>query len=520
MSLLRRSLYVRMFATVAIFTVVVVAFGLFTVHTLSQVRIGGPIYSRIIMGKDIVADILPPPAYIVESYLLAFQLANTESPAERDAYLARLKVTEQEFHDRQRHWRTTLDESSMKSVLVIESAREAEAFFAIIHDKFLPLVHAGDLAGARQLVLTTMNEVYVRHRKAIDEVVRLATQFSADNEETATITLREGYIGELVVGITGLVLGTALSLVTIRRLYRSLHTLSSTLETVAGHVAVASGQVSATSQTLSDGAGSQAASLEETSASLVELNATTRHNSDHAAAAKATTTLARRSADEGAHQMEAMVKAMDAIKTASAEIAKIIKTIDEIAFQTNLLALNAAVEAARAGEAGAGFAVVADEVRALAQRCSLAARETAEKIEHSVVSSGQGTALSASVAQLFATIQQQIRQVDDLVAQIATASHEQSQGLSQVTEAVSSMDQVTQQTAAHAHDCATTSLAFNSESQALMEAVQNLRQLVHGQSATDAVSALDRGRPPTANGRNAVRGRDPSRHASEVAQAA
>src|SRR5688572_1553500 len=291
MSLLRRSLYVRLFATVVIFTIVLVTFGLFTAHTLSQVRIGGPIYSRIIMGKDIVADILPPPAYIVESYLLAYQLANTESPAERAAYLARLKVTEQEFHDRQLHWRTTLDESAMKSVLVDQSAREAEAFFAIVHDHFLPLVHAGDLAGARQLVGTKMNELYVRHRQAIDEVVRLATQFSADNEKDATTTLREGYIGELVVGIAGLVLGTAFSLFTIRRLYRSLHALNGKLETVAGNIAAASGKVSTTSQTLADGATSQAASLEETSASLVELNATTRHNAEHAVAAKATTAL-------------------------------------------------------------------------------------------------------------------------------------------------------------------------------------------------------------------------------------
>jgi methyl-accepting chemotaxis protein len=218
--------------------------------------------------------------------------------------------------------------------------------------------------------------------------------------------------------------------------------------------------------------------------------------------------------------MAAMVKAMDAIKTASAEIAKIIKTIDEIAFQTNLLALNAAVEAARAGDAGAGFAVVAEEVRALAQRCSVAARETAAKIDHSVVSSGQGTALSASVAQLFATIQEQIRQVDDLVAQIATASHEQSQGLTQVTGAVSSMDHVTQQTAAHAHDCATTSLAFNSESQALMAAVQNLRQLVYGRSATGAAAPLDQAPPPKINSQNSAGARDPSQPAREVAHAA
>jgi methyl-accepting chemotaxis protein len=139
-------------------------------------------------------------------------------------------------------------------------------------------------------------------------------------------------------------------------------------------------QIAGSGQALASGASQQAASLEETSASLEEMAGMTKRNAESAQNAKALAGQARVVVDNGAANMKQMSAAMDAIKTSSGEIAKIIKTIDEIAFQTNILALNAAVEAARAGEAGMGFAVVAEEVRALAQRSAQAARETADKI--------------------------------------------------------------------------------------------------------------------------------------------
>ena len=136
-------------------------------------------------------------------------------------------------------------------------------------------------------------------------------------------------------------------------------------------------------------------------------------------------------------EMQAMSSAMNDIKSSSDDIAKIIKTIDEIAFQTNILALNAAVEAARAGEAGAGFAVVADEVRNLAQRCAQAAKETASKIEDSVQKSTNGVEISAKVAISLQEIVSKTRQVDELAGEVATTSVEQSQGIEQVNTAVS-----------------------------------------------------------------------------------
>ncbi|MFI5337216.1 MAG: methyl-accepting chemotaxis protein, partial [Opitutales bacterium] len=478
-----------MSAVIAIFSIVLTGFGLYSAHTRAQVQIGGPYYTQIALGKDLVADILPPPAYIIEAYLLCYEAANTGSAAERTQALARLEQAEKEFHERQQVWRDALPESRMKAALVVDSAQEAEAFFKIVHTGFLPAVGAGDFDSARRLASGEMHAAYARHRHFIDEVVTLANQFNTDRENEATTVVHRGMIWETAIGVTGLLLGLLLGIGIIRGLGTTLRTLTVTLSNGAGQIASAAGQVSASSQSLAEGASEQAASLEETSASLEEMSSMTKRNAESSRQAHELAAQNRAVADTCVADMEQMKLAMDALRTSSGDISKIIKTIDEIAFQTNILALNAAVEAARAGEAGAGFAVVADEVRSLAQRAALSAKETASKIEIAVAKSEDGVSISGKVSASLGQIVGKARQIDTLVAEIATASQEQSAGIGQVNQAISQMDHVTQSNASGAEETAAAAEELNSQSQCLEEAVASLQRLVDGSAHAPARTA-------------------------------
>lgn len=244
--------------------------------------------------------------------------------------------------------------------------------------------------------------------------------------------------------------------------------------------AAAAAQISKSSQGLAEGATEQAATLEETSASLEEISGMTKRNAETANTAQTLANETRRAAETGAQGMGEMNNAMQQIEAAGGNIAKIVKTIDEIAFQTNILALNAAVEAARAGEAGMGFAVVAEEVRALAQRSAMAARETAEKIEDSIQKSAQGGVICAKVEGNLKDILTKVRKMDELVAEIATASREQNQGVGQVNTAITEMDKLTQRNAAHSEETASASEQLSAQALEMDRAVESLVTLVGG----------------------------------------
>jgi methyl-accepting chemotaxis protein len=261
--------------------------------------------------------------------------------------------------------------------------------------------------------------------------------------------------------------------------------IANTLQRIAGELSKFSAGslnsaalVSSSSQTLAEGSSEQAASIEETGSSLEEMSSVISRNSENAQKANDLARQTRSAAEKGASDMNAMSAAMHDIKNSSDDIAKIIRTIDEIAFQTNILALNAAVEAARAGEAGMGFAVVADEVRNLAQRSAQAARETATKIEGAIGNTARGVDISSKVSQALNEIVEKARQVDELAAEVASASQEQAHGITQINSAVGQMDKVTQGNAASAEESAAAAQELNQQARAMQETVAELLQLV------------------------------------------
>jgi len=224
------------------------------------------------------------------------------------------------------------------------------------------------------------------------------------------------------------------------------------------------------------------------------MSSMTRQNADHAKAAKAMMGEASAIVEKVDHHMAEMAASVVEITRSSEETGKIIKTIDEIAFQTNLLALNAAVEAARAGEAGAGFAVVADEVRNLAIRASEAAKNTSNLIENTIKAVHKGNELTASTQVAFKENEAISVKIGQLIDEIATASEEQSRGISQVNTAVSEMDKVTQSTAANAEESAAAAEELNAQAEQMKVYVEDLVALVGGSNGHGRATEKGNGR--------------------------
>jgi methyl-accepting chemotaxis protein len=283
-----------------------------------------------------------------------------------------------------------------------------------------------------------------------------------------------------------MVAGALFSVVLSRSITMPIHRIIGELSDGAEQVANVSNQVAGSSQQLAQGAGEQASNLEETSASLEEMASMTRQNADNAIKTDKLMTETKNLVLDGVNSMKSVSGVIGGIRQSAKEMAKIIKTIDEIAFQTNLLALNAAVEAARAGDAGRGFAVVAEEVRNLARRSTEAARSTASLIEDAQKNAETGVQATAQLAESFNKIQESALKVANLVAEITAGSRQQAQGIGQVNVAVSEMDKVVQQNAANAEESASAAEELSAQAQELHTLVVGLMELVSGSEATAA----------------------------------
>ena len=483
------------------------------VALLDQVRIGSDRYARVIDGKDLVADVLPPPEYILESYLTVFQLAADPESKKVPLLKERLGQLRKDYDDRHVYWDAKQLPAEQRAALLEESYKPAVAFFDAVEKDFFPVLGKVSNEEIDKILATKLTPLYDEHRVGIDKVVKLANENAAAGEKEAINLSKFATWALAGIAFLASLITIWINWSTIRRIAGPVENFLVTLQEQTSSLGDSMQHLRQASSGLADGSSRSAASLEETVASLENLADLTRRNADHARQADvlakqgnqeaaAGESTARAAASDAAERLTLLRKSLAEIDQATRETAKVVETIDEIAFQTNLLALNAAVEAARAGEAGAGFAVVADEVRSLAQRSAEEVKSTSVLMERSQAAAAKVVAAAAEleehlksslqqdVVNAFAKVVDGTRKVTDLMAEVSQATHEQSQGVEQIRKALAEIDQVTQANAAVAEETAATSDEIGGRADELAAGVEQLVATASGRKA-DATAPVE-----------------------------
>ena len=352
---------------------------------------------------------------------------------------------------------------------------------------------AAELAEITKLLNTLQNEMKQAQEESVkrDQLAGATISYAAALREAADLLSQKvadnttGTLGRvilfLVLGVLAVLLLSIFMAFSITRgITRPINELISRLSEGAQEVDQTAGELSHASASLASGAQENAGSLQDISSALEELSSMTQRNTQNSLEANSLMTQATGAVETAEQSMDKVITAMGEISSSGNEIAKIIKTIDDIAFQTNLLALNAAVEAARAGEAGSGFAVVADEVRNLANRSAEAAKNTASLIDSTITNINSGAEMVSLTAENFHTVQNHAGKVAQLLGEVAEASREQSQGIEQINKSMTDMDHITQSNASSADASARSADGLSTQAAELLAAVGELNTLVHG----------------------------------------
>jgi len=359
----------------------------------------------------------------------------------------------------------------------VASLRRGLEQWAGHYERYRQLASSGKFLEGNDLMQGGIYPILEENDRVAAELIKQQGETLTASSAAATANVSRNRWLAIMLPLIGLVIGILMAW-QARRMMVALQNVAIHLEGGSRRVAEAAAQISQTSQSLASGASQQAASIEEASSSSQQVNAMARNNRESSERAAALVAKSRQKFGEAGLSLDQMVVAMNEITAQSGRISKIIKVIDEIAFQTNILALNAAVEAARAGEAGQGFAVVADEVRSLAQRCTLAARDTAGLIEESIAKSSGGKERVDHVAAAIGQIIHESKTIESLVDKVNAGSVEQARNIEQVSKAMSQMSQVTQTTAASAEECAASAGELDGQSKRLTCLVDELTAML------------------------------------------
>jgi methyl-accepting chemotaxis protein len=356
-----------------------------------------------------------------------------------------------------------------------------------------------ELAGVRARTETDLRSLLTDAGETLDDLSgKTAEDFDrmrADAAENIDTARADGLLTGIWTGLAAVLVAIVVTFLIVRSIVGRINAIVSAIEGHTSRTAAGVSEITETCTSLATGANEQAAAISETSSSVEQMADTTRQTAGRAQEARDLASQARRNATKGTASMDRMSAAIDDIKRSSDETAKIVQTIEEIAFQTNLLALNAAVEAARAGEAGKGFAVVAEEVRNLAQRASGAARDSARLIADSVNKATNGVEMSQEVSASLREIDEGSQKVSELVGGIAGASEEQASGIDKASQAMTQVDSVTQQTAANAEELAAAAQELSRGAEELDRLMSDLRRLIAGKKATAATAPAVSGHP-------------------------
>ncbi|WP_263833917.1 methyl-accepting chemotaxis protein [Sulfurospirillum oryzae] len=312
---------------------------------------------------------------------------------------------------------------------------------------------------------------------AIDAIIDDGFSTISEISNESSNTLDRASWGMIIGVLLGLVISVVIAFFLIKSIVKVVVDSVKSLSEGTAQVVSASEQISSASVSLAEGASSQASSVEEVSATIEQATASNNQNADNSREANLLAQHSNDAARLGNQQVGDLMIAMEKITDSSQKIAKIIKTIDEIAFQTNLLALNAAVEAARAGEHGLGFAVVAEEVKNLAERSAGAAKEITGIIEASIDQVKMGTEVANRTKESFGEILLSIKKTSDLIGEIAISAKEQAEGMNQIATAMGSVDQITQQNASASEETAAAAEELNAQAISMLESVAEIAAL-------------------------------------------
>jgi methyl-accepting chemotaxis protein len=499
---------------IAVFAAGFLLYGAWSFKTINELKVNGPVYERIVQGKDLIADILPPPEYIIESYLVSMQFERATDKAEQDALVTRLKALKADYDTRHEFWLKETLEPGLKDIFLTQAHEPATAFYTTAFNEFVPAIQQGNKEAADAAMLK-MRSAYDAHREAIDQVVQTTTERNTTDEADARSRIAAANVLLLSILAISLVAAIAVAAVIIRSLLAELggepryaaeitrkiaagvlttkvevkandkssllyamHSMQEVLKQIVSNIKIAVDSVSTGSHQIASGnidlsqrTEEQASSLDASVTSVKQLTDIIKLNADHGMQANRLALSASEVATKGGAVVSQVVETMESINASSKKIADIIGVIDSIAFQTNILALNAAVEAARAGEQGRGFAVVASEVRSLAQRSASAAREIKDLIGDSVAKVDTGAKLVAQAGSTMTEILASVKQVTDIIGEMTAAGHAQSSGIDQISHSINVMDEATQQNAALVEQAA-------AAAESLKDQAANLAELV------------------------------------------